>query len=51
ATHHTVVRLAPPFVISQEDLDLALDAVEETISKFHAPRNRGAADVGHSLEA
>ncbi len=52
ATHHTVVRLAPPFVISQEDLDLALDAVEEAISKFHAPRNlRGAADVGHSLEA
>ncbi|WP_041927392.1 ornithine--oxo-acid transaminase [Methylocystis sp. SC2] len=52
ATHHTVVRLAPPFVISQDDLDLALDAVEETISTFRAPRNlRGAADVGHSLEA
>lgn len=52
ATHYTVVRLAPPFVISQDDLDLALDAVEEAISKFHAPRTlRGAADVGHSLEA
>jgi ornithine--oxo-acid transaminase len=44
--------LAPPFVISQDDLDLALDAVEEAISKFNAPRNlRGGANVDHSLEA
>ena len=43
ATHRTVVRLAPPFVISQDDLDLALGAVEETISKFDVPRAVGDA--------
>ncbi|MBM3562533.1 MAG: ornithine--oxo-acid transaminase [Alphaproteobacteria bacterium] len=46
ATHRTVVRLAPPFVISQDDLDIALDAVEETISKFDAPRAVGDAAAG-----
>jgi ornithine--oxo-acid transaminase len=30
-THHTVVRLAPPLVISPEDLDLALDRFAEVI--------------------
>ncbi|WP_246657224.1 ornithine--oxo-acid transaminase [Methylocystis sp. B8] len=39
STHDTVVRLAPPFVISQDDLDLALDAVQETIATFKTPRD------------
>jgi ornithine--oxo-acid transaminase len=53
ATHHTVVRLAPPLVISQEDLDLALGAVEETLAMFDAPRNvsDAAAGVDQRLEA
>ncbi|MFO1101292.1 MAG: ornithine--oxo-acid transaminase [Methylocystis sp.] len=53
ATHHTVVRLAPPFVISQDDLDLALDAVEETLATFDAPRELGgkASGAGQRLEA
>jgi ornithine--oxo-acid transaminase len=53
ATHHTVVRLAPPFVISQDDLDLALDAVEEIISMFRAPRDVGdaAAAADQQLDA
>jgi ornithine--oxo-acid transaminase len=36
-THDTVIRLAPPFVISQADLDLALDAFEEAASMFRTP--------------
>lgn len=31
ATHHTVVRLAPPLVISKADLDWALDRFEEVL--------------------
>jgi len=46
STHQTVVRLAPPFVISQEDLDLALDAFEEAISQFDAPRAVSDAATG-----
>lgn len=30
-THETVIRLAPPLVISEEDLDWALDRIAETI--------------------
>jgi ornithine--oxo-acid transaminase len=33
-THHTVVRLAPPLVIAQDDLDWALDRLEETIREL-----------------
>jgi ornithine--oxo-acid transaminase len=33
-THHTVIRLAPPLVISREDLDWALDRFEEVVSEF-----------------
>jgi ornithine--oxo-acid transaminase len=52
ATHHTVVRLAPPFVISEDDLDHALDAVEETISTFRAPRDVAEGAAAHQrLEA
>jgi ornithine--oxo-acid transaminase len=52
ATHHTVVRLAPPFVISEHDLDLALDAVEETVSTYRAPRDvEEAAAANQRLEA
>lgn len=52
ATHHTVVRLAPPFVISEHDLDLALDAVEETVSTYRAPRDVEEAAAAHQrLEA
>jgi ornithine--oxo-acid transaminase len=34
ATHHTVVRLAPPLVVAREDLDWALDRFEEVLSQF-----------------
>jgi ornithine--oxo-acid transaminase len=34
ATHHTVVRLAPPLVIARQDLDDALDRFEEVVSEF-----------------
>jgi ornithine--oxo-acid transaminase len=33
-THDTVVRLAPPLVISREDLDWALDRVAETLREI-----------------
>lgn len=31
-THETVIRLAPPLVISKDDLDLALDRLEEVLT-------------------
>ncbi len=31
-THHDVIRFAPPLVISQEDLDWALDRIEEVLT-------------------
>jgi ornithine--oxo-acid transaminase len=31
-THGTAIRLAPPLVITQEDLDWALDRLEEAVS-------------------
>ncbi|WP_445928470.1 ornithine--oxo-acid transaminase [Methylocystis sp. IM3] len=34
ATHGTVVRLAPPLTISREDLDLALDRVEDVVTQL-----------------
>ena len=37
-THHTVVRLAPPLVIAQDDLDWALDCLEETIRELTPAR-------------
>ncbi len=37
-THHTVVRLAPPLVISREDLDLALDRFAEVIRDLERAR-------------
>jgi ornithine--oxo-acid transaminase len=30
-THGTAIRLAPPLVISEEDLDLALDRLEDAL--------------------
>jgi ornithine--oxo-acid transaminase len=33
-THHTVVRLAPPLVIAQDDLDWALDRFEEVVTEL-----------------
>ena len=33
-THHTVVRMAPPLIISREDLDMALDRFEEVVSEL-----------------
>jgi ornithine--oxo-acid transaminase len=33
-THDTVVRLAPPLVISREDLDVALDRFEEVVGEL-----------------
>ena len=44
ATHHTVVRLAPPLVIAREDLDFAIDRFEEVLVEILEPRRqRGAA--------
>ena len=37
-THHTVVRLAPPLVISCEDLDWALDRFEEVLHELDGTR-------------
>jgi ornithine--oxo-acid transaminase len=33
-THGTVVRLAPPLVISRDDLDWALDCLEDVIEEL-----------------
>ncbi len=33
-THETVVRFAPPLIISKEDIDQALDAIETTLSEL-----------------
>ena len=34
-THETVIRLAPPLVISHEDLSWGLDRIEDTLSQHH----------------
>ena len=46
ATHHTVVRLAPPLVISREDLDSALDRFEEVIAEYRGMRRQPATARG-----
>ena len=33
-THGTVVRLAPPLVIARDDLDLALDYLEDVVDEL-----------------
>ncbi len=42
ATHHTVVRLAPPLVIAREDLDFAIDRFEEVLVEIVEPRRQRA---------
>ncbi len=42
-THGTVVRLAPPLVIAPEDLDWALDRLEETLNELDGRRRRALA--------
>jgi len=42
-THDTVIRLAPPLVISQEDLDWALDRVEEVTKELEEMRRPSVA--------
>jgi ornithine--oxo-acid transaminase len=42
ATHHTVVRLAPPLVIAREDLDFAIDRFEEVLVEVVEPRRQRA---------
>jgi ornithine--oxo-acid transaminase len=37
-THHTVIRFAPPLVISRQDLDWALDRFEEVLKEIARPR-------------
>ena len=37
-THHTVVRLAPPLVISCEDLDWVLDRFEDVLHELDGTR-------------
>ena len=49
ATHHTVVRLAPPLVIARQDLDDALDRLEEVVSEFGEMRHPPAAPRGDLL--
>jgi len=47
ATHHTVVRLAPPLVIAREDLDFAIDRFEEVLVEILEPRRQqGSARSG-----
>lgn len=41
-THGTVVRLAPPLVIAQRDLDWALDRLEEVMDELAAARKAAA---------
>ena len=42
ATHHTVVRLAPPLVIARQDLDFAIDRFEEVLVEIVEPRRQRA---------
>ena len=42
ATHHTVVRLAPPLVIAREDLDFAIDRFVEVLAEVVEPRRKRA---------
>jgi ornithine--oxo-acid transaminase len=42
-THDTVIRLAPPLVIAQEDLDWALDRFEEVVRELEPLRRRSKA--------
>ena len=42
-THGTVVRLAPPLVITREDLDWALDRFEETVREIERTARSSAA--------
>jgi ornithine--oxo-acid transaminase len=39
-THHTVVRLAPPLVISRDDLDLAIDRFAEVLKELERQQTR-----------
>jgi ornithine--oxo-acid transaminase len=41
-THHTVVRLAPPLMIAKDDLDWALDRLEEVVKEIERPRSIAA---------
>lgn len=49
ATHHTVVRLAPPLVIAREDLDWALDRFEEVLDELVETRRPPVAARGDIL--
>jgi ornithine--oxo-acid transaminase len=49
ATHHTVVRLAPPLVISKADLDWALDRFEESLREVERLQAQPSANAGHVL--
>jgi ornithine--oxo-acid transaminase len=49
ATHHTVVRLAPPLVISKADLDAALDRFEEVLSEVERLEPQPSAVAGGLL--
>jgi ornithine--oxo-acid transaminase len=51
ATHHTVVRLAPPLVITREDLDFAIDRFEEILVEIVEPRRQGGGRARSGLFA
>ena len=42
-THHTVIRLAPPLVIARQDLDWAIDRIEEVVREVERVAQRSAA--------
>jgi acetylornithine/succinyldiaminopimelate/putrescine aminotransferase len=49
--HHTVVRLAPPLVITREDLDFAIDRFEEILVEIVEPRRQGGGRARSGLFA
>src|SRR6185312_6046475 len=48
-THGTVVRFAPPLVIAEQDLDLALDRFAEVMADISARRVRTVGDTDLAL--
>ena len=41
-THETVIRLAPPLIITKDQIDFALTAIRETLKEFEPPYRKSA---------